>query len=84
MSLSCLGFVSYLDAQREELVQELDCFVKISLFFVNMTYLLIALSLLSFVLCSLGSLKAFLEKIKRLFKVILVLELDRNYLVDSH
>ena len=81
--LSRLRFVFCVDAQLQELVQEINGFLEVTKLLVDVSDLLVALSLLILVFRPLGSVQALLEVPQGLVVVQVVLELGGDDLIDS-
>ena len=83
MSFSRFSFVFSVDAELQELVQEINGFLEVTEFLMDVSELLVALSLLILVLRPLGSVQALLEVPQGLVVVQVVLELGGDDLIDS-
>ena len=83
VGLSRLGFVFCVDTQLQELVQEINGFLEVTKLLVDVSDLLVALSLLILVFRPLGSVQALLEVTQGLVVVQVVLELGGDDLIDS-
>ena len=83
MSLSSFSFVFSVNAELQELIQEINGFLEVTKLFMDVSDLLVALSLLILVFRSLRRIKALLEVPEGFIIIKVILELSGNDLVHS-
>ena len=83
MSLSSFCFVFSVNAELQELIQEINGFLEVTKLFMDVSDLLVALSLLILVFRSLRRIKALLEVPEGFIIIKVILELSGNDLVHS-
>ena len=83
MSLSSFSFVFSVNAELQELVQEINGFLEVTKLFMDVSDLLVALSLLILVFRSLRRIKALLEVPEGFIIIKVILELSGDDLVHS-
>lgn len=83
MSLSSFCFVFSVNAELQELIQEINGFLEVTKLFMDVSDLLVALSLLILVFRSLRRIKALLEVPEGFIIIKVILELSGDDLVHS-
>lgn len=83
MSLSSFSFVFSVNAELQELIQEINGFLEVTKLFMDVSDLLVALSLLILVFRSLRRIKALLEVPEGFIIIKVILELSGDDLVHS-
>jgi hypothetical protein len=83
VSLSSFSFVFSVNAELQELVQEINGFLEVTKLFMDVSDLLVALSLLILVFRSLRRIKALLEVPEGFIIIKVILELSGDDLVHS-
>jgi hypothetical protein len=84
VSFSCFSLVVSFNTKIQKHIQILYSLCLVALLLTNVADFLVALSFLNPVLSSFGSIEALLEEIESFLEIILVLELNGYYLVDSY
>jgi len=83
VSLSSFSFVFSVNAELQELIQEINGFLEVTKLFMDVSDLLVALSLLILVFWSLRRIKALLEVPEGFIIIKVILELSGDDLVHS-
>jgi hypothetical protein len=83
VSLSSFSFVFSVNAELQELIQEINGFLEVTKLFMDVSDLLVALSLLILVFRSLRRIKALLEVPEGFIIIKVILELSGDDLVHS-